>query len=195
MLGIIHFDLVLVILILSIYIVSGDNKIYSDNICYRRMTLLIIVIICITPFAEWPGSVLRVGLTNFIKGIVFFFFTTWFLINEKRVKIFLLCFVLFQSFRVVEPLYLHMTQGYWGDTASMANWTFMYRLSGSPSDVINPNGLAFVILTIIPFLLPIAFSFIVSPLYMMEMFVGLVQAFVFVMLSAVFINMATTEYH
>ncbi|MDP4010712.1 MAG: F0F1 ATP synthase subunit A [Candidatus Roizmanbacteria bacterium] len=52
-----------------------------------------------------------------------------------------------------------------------------------------------VLLTIIPFLLPVFFSFVVAPLFMMEIFVGLVQAFVFVMLSAVFINMATTEHH
>lgn len=52
-----------------------------------------------------------------------------------------------------------------------------------------------VLLTIIPFLLPLVFSFVVAPLYMMEIFVGLVQAFVFVMLSAVFINMATTAHH
>jgi O-antigen ligase len=46
-----------------------------------------------------------------------------------------------------------VTQGYWGDKASMANWELMNRLSGSPSDVINPNGLAFVVITILPFML------------------------------------------
>jgi hypothetical protein len=35
----------------------------------------------------------------------------------------------------------------------MSNWEFMNRLSGGPHDVINPNGLAFVILSILPFLL------------------------------------------
>ncbi|MBP9691159.1 F0F1 ATP synthase subunit A [Candidatus Woesebacteria bacterium] len=52
-----------------------------------------------------------------------------------------------------------------------------------------------VLLTIIPFLLPAALSFIVSPIFFLEVFVGVVQALVFVMLSAVFINMATAEHH
>lgn len=52
-----------------------------------------------------------------------------------------------------------------------------------------------VLLTIIPFLLPMFFAFVVAPLFLMEIFVGLVQAMVFVMLSAVFINMATSENH
>lgn len=52
-----------------------------------------------------------------------------------------------------------------------------------------------VLLTIVPFLLPVFFSFVVAPMFLMEIFVGLVQALVFVMLSAVFINMATTAHH
>jgi O-antigen ligase len=34
----------------------------------------------------------------------------------------------------------------------MANWEYMYRLSGAPSDVVNPNGLAFIICTVLPFM-------------------------------------------
>ena len=51
-----------------------------------------------------------------------------------------------------------------------------------------------VLLTIVPFLLPVFFSFIVAPMFLMEIFVGLVQALVFVMLSAVFINMAVSHH-
>jgi hypothetical protein len=152
-LGVIRFDLLLVLAIFVIYFMSGEKRDFSKNICYKRLLLLIFVIIAITPFAEWPGSALRYGLTNYIKAVVFFFFSIWYLTNEKRIKIFVLLFVLCQSFRVVEPLYLHITQGYWGSQASMANWEVMERLAGAPLDVINPNGLAFVILTIIPFLL------------------------------------------
>ena len=32
------------------------------------------------------------------------------------------------------------------------NWEFMYRLSGAPYDWINPNGLAFLICTVLPFI-------------------------------------------
>jgi len=52
-----------------------------------------------------------------------------------------------------------------------------------------------VLLTIVPFLLPSLFSFVVAPMFFMEIFVGGVQALVFVMLSAVFINMAIVEHH
>jgi len=52
-----------------------------------------------------------------------------------------------------------------------------------------------VLLTIIPFLIPIFLSFIVTPMFFMELFVGLVQALVFAMLSAVFINMAISMHH
>jgi hypothetical protein len=117
------------------------------------MLLLIFVILAITPFAEWPGSAIKLGLPNYIKAIVFFFFTVWFVQTETRLRVLMAVFLACQSFRVLEPLYLHLTQGYWGSMASMANWEFMYRLSGSPYDVINPNGLAFVVLTILPFLL------------------------------------------
>lgn len=51
-----------------------------------------------------------------------------------------------------------------------------------------------VLLTIVPFLLPVFFSFVVAPMFLMEIFVGLVQALVFVMLSAVFINMAVSHH-
>lgn len=52
-----------------------------------------------------------------------------------------------------------------------------------------------VLLTIIPFLLPVFLSFFVTPIFFMEIFVGVVQALVFVMLSSVFINMATSHHH
>ena len=34
----------------------------------------------------------------------------------------------------------------------MTNYEFLDRLSGAPSDVVNPNGLAFIICTVVPFL-------------------------------------------
>lgn len=52
-----------------------------------------------------------------------------------------------------------------------------------------------VLLTVIPFLLPVFLSFVVAPMFFMEIFVGLVQALVFAMLSAVFISMAISTHH
>jgi hypothetical protein len=152
-LGVVRADLLLVLAIFALSFMSGEKRDFSKDICYKRLVLLIFVIIVITPFAEWPGSVVKFGLPNYIKAVVFFFFSVWYLTNEKRIKLFVLVFVLCQSFRVLEPLYLHITQGYWGSRASMGNWESMDRLAGAPFDVINPNGLAFVILSIIPFLL------------------------------------------
>jgi len=43
-----------------------------------------------------------------------------------------------------------MVHGYWGSMAYMGG-AYMERLAGAPSDVINPNGLAFVICTILPY--------------------------------------------
>ena len=55
-----------------------------------------------------------------------------------------------QVWRVLEPLYMHLKSGYWGDYASLGNWEYMNRLSGSPYDIINPNGLGFVIIMTLP---------------------------------------------
>lgn len=52
-----------------------------------------------------------------------------------------------------------------------------------------------VLLTIVPFLLPVFLSFISSPMYLMEIFVGFVQAAVFVILTTIFINMAVSHDH
>jgi putative inorganic carbon (HCO3(-)) transporter len=98
------------------------------------------------------GSVIGTGIPNFIKAIVFYYFTIAFIRTEKDLKKFVFVFVGCQLFRVLEPLYLHVTEGYWGSYASMANWEYLYRLSGAPSDVVNPNGLAFIICTVLPFL-------------------------------------------
>ena len=45
-----------------------------------------------------------------------------------------------------------MTNAYWGDAAHIGGGEFLNRLSGAPSDVINPNGLAFVIIIALPFM-------------------------------------------
>lgn len=122
---------------------GGTRKIIYGLIIYVLLTL---------PLVEWPGSVLNHGLTNFIKAIIFYFFTIKFVRTTRQLKIFIIVFVLCQLFRIVEPMYLHLTQGYWGSQAYIGGGQMMNRLGGAPADIINPNGLAFVILTVIPFL-------------------------------------------
>ncbi len=154
-LGIIRFDLILIlILFLFIFINKSERpKEIEESDTNKIIKVLILFIIIISPFAEWPGSVINYGLPEFVKAIMFYFFTIRFIDTEKRLKIFLAVFLSCQIFRVFEPLYLHFTTGYWGSRAAyMGGEEFMDRLSGAPMDVVNPNGLAFIIDTIIPFL-------------------------------------------
>ncbi len=81
----------------------------------------------------------KFGLEVYVKAIVFFFFTVRLVTTERRLQLLLLVFVLCQAFRVVEPAYLHVTTGYWGSIASMADWEYMNRLAGAPHDVVNPT--------------------------------------------------------
>jgi hypothetical protein len=73
-LGAIRLDLVLIVgaFLIYLFFVEKEKVKGLGNPVYRRLLLLVIVILAITPFAEWPGSVLRTGLLNFVKAIVFF---------------------------------------------------------------------------------------------------------------------------
>jgi O-antigen ligase len=104
------------------------------------------------PFVEWPGSVARIGFPNFFKAFVFYYFTASLVTTQGRLRSLLITFLACQMFRVFEPLYLHATEGYWGSSAMMSGWEMMNRLAGAPNDVVNPNGLAAIVLTIIPLL-------------------------------------------
>ncbi|RLB88324.1 MAG: hypothetical protein DRH50_15415 [Deltaproteobacteria bacterium] len=61
----------------------------------------------------------------------------------------MLVFISCQVFRVIEPVWLHVTTGYWG-SATYIGTGFSDRLAGSPYDDVNPNGLAFIIVFILP---------------------------------------------
>lgn len=150
-LGTIRFDLVLVCILagLALTRVSNDEPPAQAG---KVLRLLIVYAIVMIPFVYWPGSAIKSGLPNFIKAAVFFYFTVAFVRTEADLKKFVLMFLACQVFRIVEPLYLNLTQDYWGAGASMGNWEHMRRLSGAPSDIINPNGLAFVVCTVLPFL-------------------------------------------
>jgi len=104
------------------------------------------------PLVEWPGSVVKNNLSDFVKAIVFFYFTVLLVDSDRRLKIFLVVFIGCQVFRVLEPLFLHITEGYWGSKTHLGGGQFSQRLSGAPADVINPNELGFVIVTAVPFL-------------------------------------------
>jgi len=123
-----------------------------ENPVVRAMGHLMLVIILTLPLVEWPGSVVRFHIPQFIRAIVFLYFTALILDTPSRFKWSLFIFISCQVVRVLEPLYLNVTQGYWGDQTHLGGGEFADRLSGAPVDVINPNELGFVIVTIIPFL-------------------------------------------
>jgi O-antigen ligase len=159
LLGMIHADLILVAVVTVVAISEAKRSGKPAGAPAGRTTadillrVLIVYSILTIPFVEWPGSVVKNGLPNLIKAIVFYYFTVAFVKTEKDLARFLIVFVGCEVFRVLEPLYLHLTADYWGSTASMEGGTeFLSRLSGGPFDVVNPNGLAFIICSVLPFL-------------------------------------------
>ena len=144
--------LFVIIITLLILFSSGRQKDRDTTRTTRLLALLILYILVTIPFVQWPGSVLRFGIEGFVKVAVFFFFAVQLVDTFRRLWLFVVTIVACQVFRVLEPLYLHLTTGYWGSQAHMGHGEFMARLSGAPSDIINPNGLAFVVLTALPLL-------------------------------------------
>jgi hypothetical protein len=118
----------------------------------RLLNTLIVYIFISLPFVAWPGSVVKHGLDVFVKAVVFFYFTVQLVDTLPRLRTFVAVVVGCQVLRVLEPLYLHLTTGYWGSYADMGDGYVLERLAGAPNDILNPNGLAFVILTALPFL-------------------------------------------
>jgi len=140
--------------VITLMLLSQKDKFrgYGDAPVFKALLLLIVYIAVSLPFVTWPGSVIRNNIPEFVKAISFFFFTGLIIDSEKRLRSFLFIFVLCQLFRVLEPLYLHIVDGYWGSATSIGIGEFAMRLSGAPADIINPNELGFVIVTVFPYL-------------------------------------------
>lgn len=152
-LGSIRIDLILVILTTaSIFRLKEKDGLARLDRSGAVLLCLMLYIIASLPFVQWPGSVIGFGLENYFKVIVFYFFTVMIVTSGRKLKTFLLVFVACQAFRVLEPMYLHWTTGYWGDNTFIGDGEMMDRLAGSPYDVINPNGLAYVAVTAVSYL-------------------------------------------
>jgi len=152
-LGLIRFDLLLICILVYLAVSSKRDIGIGRTNTAKLLNVLIVYSILTIPFVQWPGSVISTGIPNFIKGIVFYYFTVAFIRTEQDLKKFIFVFVTCQLGRILEPLYLHVTQGYWGSVAYMLEGAeALDRLSGAPNDVVNPNGLAFIICTVLPFL-------------------------------------------
>lgn len=148
-LGAVRFDMLLVAAIFILILLSKYKS--KDPSSISRYIIYIFVWSILTlPFASWPGTVLGSGVPDLIKATIFFYFTFKLVLNEKRLKIAVYVFLFCNTFRVLEPLILNQLYDYWGSKTSFG-WDQVNRLSGGPYDVINANGLAFVIACILPF--------------------------------------------
>ena len=147
-------DLLLVCVIFGLtFAAHDDGERPSEDLRTRKLLWTLVAYAALTiPFTEWPGSVVKLGFPNFFKAFVFFYFTATLVTTPKRLRSLLILFLACQMLRVFEPLYLHVTQGYWGSSASFSSWEAMDRLSGAPEDVVNPNGLASIVVTVVPLL-------------------------------------------
>src|SRR6266853_5006033 len=154
-LGLMRFDLVLAA-VTALAIVLGRQQTTTDSSAgmdpvAKRLWILVGYILVTIPFVEWPGSVLQ-NLETYAKALCFFFFVVATVDTTRKLKVLLAVYVATQVWRVLEPLYMHVTSGYWGSFTSLGNWEYMDWLAGSPYDIINPNGLGFVIVMTLPLL-------------------------------------------
>ena len=152
-LGDLRIDLLLVAFLSYLAVVKPAESNVVRTRTDTLLRILIVYAIITIPFVEWPGSVIKQGLPNLIKAVVFYYFTIAFIQTEKDLKKFFFVYLACQAIRILEPLYLHLTEGYWGSKASMQGGTeFLERLAGGPYDSVNPNGLAYLVCSILPFL-------------------------------------------
>jgi putative inorganic carbon (HCO3(-)) transporter len=154
-LGRMRFDLVLaavtaLAIVLGRHTATAGSSAGMDPVA-KRLWILVGYILVTIPFVEWPGSVLH-NFETYVKSLCFFFFVVATVDTTRKLKVLLAVFVAIQIWRVLEPLYMHVTSGYWGSFTSLGNWEYMDRLAGSPYDIINPNGLGFVIIMTLPLL-------------------------------------------
>ena len=158
-LGTMRFDLVINLVLIGLAFLQlmgtkQGEKGTTKPLTSRRLLILCAYIIVTLPLVRWPGSVLRIGLEEYLKVIVFYLFSVAFITDERRLKRFVFVFMGCQIIRILEPLFLHVTQGYWGSGAYSMEGGFHYlnRLAGAPSDVVNPNQFAWIIISMIPFI-------------------------------------------
>jgi putative inorganic carbon (HCO3(-)) transporter len=154
-LGAMRFDLLLGgAILISVFFTQIEDKWRTNIETSRKLNGFLLYIFLSLPLVTWPGSVIRFNLVDWIKTALFFVFVISVVRTEKQFKWIMAVFLGCQVFRILEPLYLHITTGYWGDIAYShvgGTMTGLDRLSGAPFDVVNPNQLAWVVVTVIPF--------------------------------------------
>jgi putative inorganic carbon (hco3(-)) transporter len=155
-LGAMRLDLVLGVgAFLTTFMQPVSDKLRLGIPTSRRLMIFLAYIIISLPLVTWPGSVINNNLTVWIKSAFFFLLVVGAVRSEGQLKWIMLVFLACQAFRVLEPLYLHITEGYWGDIAyshSGGSMSGLNRLSGAPKDIVNANQFAWVIINTIPFM-------------------------------------------
>jgi O-antigen ligase len=153
-LGVIRFDLLLVCTISGLILLKGllarnERDLPSSDHSSTYFWMLMLYVLISLPFVEWPGSVIRRTFFVFLKAVVFYLFTLECVDSENELKWLLCAFLGCQFIRILEPTWLHVTTGYWGSATHIGEGGWTDRLSGAPHDVVNPNGLAFLVLLLI----------------------------------------------
>lgn len=155
-LGVVRFDMLLVMWLGYLtYKRMQESRVQVDpqaRATAKWIIALFVWVLISLPLVRWPGTVLNLGLESFIKASMFFFFAMWLVDTERKLRWMVATFVICNVIRVLEPLGMHFATGYWGSQTYLGDGEMANRLAGAPSDVINPNGLAFVIASVLPFL-------------------------------------------
>src|SRR5690606_39858894 len=88
----------LLVAIISVSLLFQRDRLkdISKSQTYKSILILIGYIVVSLPLVEWPGSVVKNNIPDFVKAIVFFFFTAFIIDSEKKLNIFLLVFLGFQ---------------------------------------------------------------------------------------------------
>ncbi len=154
-LGAVRFELLLGgLILLCVFLAPHSDKWRKSINVSQRLNYFFLYIFVSLPLVTWPGSVLRFHLVEWIKVALFFTFVVTLVRTAGQLKWVLGVFMVCQAIRILEPLHLHLTTGYWGSSAFSRVGgvsSVLDRLSGAPHDVVNPNQLAWVIVNMVPF--------------------------------------------
>lgn len=154
--GTLRFDLLLgagtlIVLLLQ----QGGDTLRLGEETAKRLNRFLLYIFLSLPLVTWPGSVINNNLSEWIKVALFYLLVVGTVRTEGHLRLLMTVFLACQLFRIFEPLYLHITTGYWGDIAyshAEGGMSGLNRLGGAPHDIVNANQLAWVIASTIPFL-------------------------------------------
>lgn len=154
-LGSIRFELLLGgLILLCILLTPNNHEGQEPASIIKRLKHFTFYIFLSLPLVTWPGSVLRLHLEEWVKVALFFTFLIILIRTTNQLKWIFGIFLACQTIRIIEPLYMHLTVGYWGSIAysnTGGSLTGLLRLSGAPHDIINPNQLAWLIVSMLPF--------------------------------------------